>query len=159
LSPITENAERVDLTKQALNNLDGTYQCTSKGAYYNLEAALLLHDGANYKTDRCIPEKIRLKIIDNMHLEVKYYLDTTMVRRRIIRGQLKEGYFQANYLGYFKPLYGIINYYSDRKARIGLLKSGNLIVDASSSGTLLLIIIPASSRDFKDNGMEFGRIN
>lgn len=71
---------------------------------------------------------ITLKVIDKKKIQPTLYVNETFIKSYIIKGRIKNGYFEQNRKVYIIPVI-LLNQYHSSKFRIGLLKNNNVITD------------------------------
>lgn len=151
-SGLKNNVNRTDqvmLNSSNFKLLDGTYESKSVRSkedlyWYAFEGVM------NYQSYADSTGSITFKVIDKKHIEVSYVKRDTLVKRKIIKGKIKNGYFIFNRKYLFIPML-FTNLYRDRTFRVGLLENGNMITDYNlvSFGTAMIIF------PFRENTREY----
>lgn len=141
--------DQVILNSSNYKLLDGTYESKSVSRkedlyWYAFEGVM------NYQSQADSTGSITFKVIDKKHIEVSYIKTGTVVKSKIIKGKIKNGYFILNRKYLFIPMF-FTNLYRDRVFRIGLLENGNIITDYNlvSFGTAMIIF------PFRENTREY----
>ena len=132
---IENNNDRIELTKENINLLDGIY-------LNNSEVAVLPLDyfwGKIYKTkeyssvydlvyERKIPYHVKIETMNEKQIQVTIIVNNKVVKSHLINGKITNGYFEQRRKIHLIPLI-IFNNYHNSKFRIGKLKNDNLITD------------------------------
>lgn len=134
---IKNNENRVILTKENINLLDGIY-------INNTEVKVLPMDyfwGKNYKMkeynsvyklvyQQKAPYLVRLKVLNAKQIQITIFVNDKILKSYVLKGKLDNGYFVQNRKMYMIPML-VFNVYHNSKFRIGKLKNNNLITDYS----------------------------
>ncbi|MRM83998.1 hypothetical protein D1003_09265 [Riemerella anatipestifer] len=134
---VNENKERIFLTKENIKLIDGIY-------LNNTEVKVLPMGyfwGKNYNNkeyesvykliyEQKKPYFIKLKSLTEKQIEITIYVENQVLKTYILKGKLKNGYFEQSQKTYVIPLI-IFNMYHNSKFRIGKLKNDNLVTDYS----------------------------
>jgi hypothetical protein len=129
------NTNRVKLTRDNISLLDGNYLNNTAKKVLPLDYFW----GSNYKMkeyntvynlvyEKDYPYQITLKTISDRKIHVNVYVDGNILKSFVIKGKIKDGYFEQNRKMFVIPAF-MINVYHSSKFRIGLLNNGNLITD------------------------------
>ncbi|MFN4197801.1 MAG: hypothetical protein ACK4FS_02115 [Flavobacterium sp.] len=155
---IDNNKERIFLTKENIKLIDGVY-------LNNTEVRVLPMDyfwGKNYKIkeyesvyklvyEQKKPYLIKLKSLTEKQIEITIFVENEVLKTYILRGKLKNGYFEQSRKTYIIPLV-IFNMYHNSKFRIGKLKNDNLITDYSEKSYAHYVL------EFKNNSKNLENI-
>ena len=125
----------VELKESNLNLLNGIYQNNDEkrpspleyswGSFYKMREYSSVYELV-YEQKK--PYFISLKVINKKKIEIKVIVDGRILKSYIIKGQLKDGYFEQNRKMFIIPLL-ILNVYHSSKFRIGLHENGNTVTD------------------------------
>ena len=158
LKPISQNNNLQTLTPADIHKFDGDYEIISTdSAYRTLENALTDKNYFNHEHDIENTDKINLQAIDSRHIKVSVFSNDTIITTKILRGHLSQNYFQFS-LVHFSPIYIVINGIRRQKNRIGILKSGELMLDTKFGGFLLLLILPTFGDGAEFYDLKFRRL-
>ncbi|MEP7374323.1 MAG: hypothetical protein ABI675_13085 [Chitinophagaceae bacterium] len=156
IKPVTLNNLLQTLSSGEIAKLDGEYEIISSDTSYPTLARALTFAGKKYLNsfnhlDQLAKRDIRLKIksIDDRHLRITVYSRDKVIKTKEIKGRLAENYFhfKLTKISSVFPFYLILNLYKRQENRIGLTKSGDLLLDSYEGGVLLLIFIPTFGGD------------
>jgi hypothetical protein len=144
---IAEN--QVGLTKENIHLINGTYASNDKttplplhyfwGSYYKESEYQSVYQ---LVTKNHYPYYVTLKAIDNRKVQIEISVGGNILKSYVIRGRIKNGYFEQNRKTFIIPL-SILNQYHSSKFRIGLLENGNVVTDFKKYdfGTYYLFIL------------------
>lgn len=132
---VEDNKEKIFLTKENIKLLDGIYLNNTEVKVFPMDYFW----GKNYKDkeyqsvykqvyEQKKPYFIKLKAINKKQIHISIYVDNEILKSFILKGKLKNGYFEQNRKIYIIPMV-IFNMYHNSKFRIGKLKSENLVTD------------------------------
>ncbi|PKV50432.1 hypothetical protein ATE84_2489 [Aquimarina sp. MAR_2010_214] len=133
---IIEN--KVELTRENLNLIDGTYKIDENK--YLSYSDYFLGSFCTNKESKLV-YKIRkksgieplffitLSVLNKNKIKAKLKINNSVLKTYTIRGKIKNGYFEQNRKGYILPAL-LINEFQSYKFRIGLLNDGNIITDS-----------------------------
>ncbi|RZS93985.1 hypothetical protein EV197_2567 [Aquimarina brevivitae] len=150
---------QMELTKHNLYALNGKYTRnpvhhtkTHKGdLFWNFYTR-----GYNVGADSLCA--VALKVIDEKQLNVTIMKKDSLIKSRILKGKLKNGYFEMKRRVLFIPSI-FLNVFRTSKFRIGLLENGNLTTDfkqiAWGTG---FVIIPFYNKK-KEFNVEYAKID
>ena len=100
---------------------------------------------------------LTLKVLSEKKIEVSVFQDDQLIRTKILKGKIKDNYFvfrKRRVLLFWLVINGI----RIQKSRIGVLKNGNLILDNSGGGILLLVLLPINAASDEFHNLEFKKI-
>ena len=154
------------LSSNELFKLDGDYEIISTDTSYPTLARALtftdkkVFDDFNHLSR--INEKdyrLNIKSLDERHLKITLYSRNKVVKTRKIRGIVSGNYFQFKMrkISTVAPFYLILNLYKKQENRIGLTKSGDLLLDSYEGGVLLLVVFPTFGGDTDAYNLVFKR--
>lgn len=145
LKPITANSSLQTIGPSETSKFNGNYEIISlDSSYRTLEYALTFSGQFDFLHLPKNNDRVNVAIIDSRHLKISVYKSDNLIVSRIIKGRIFQNYFHSNLtsISFVKPLYGILNIYRRQKVRLGLLQSGDLILDCDTGGVLLLVAFP-----------------
>jgi len=150
------NSDSVVLTASNLTLLDGKYERFSKQQGTNAGDLYWAFFDRGYN-HRGNTEFFELKVINKNKLKVLYIDEYETIKDKIMKGEIKNGYFEFKRKYLFIPAV-YVNLYRDSKFRIRLTKDNNLLADYNqiSFGTFV-VIVPFYENE-KANNMIFKRI-
>ncbi len=127
---------KIELTKENLHLLDGTYENNEAesagyldyfwGSYFKSKESRIIYD---MKLEEKPCYYITLKVINKKRISATLHVNETYIKSYLIKGKIKKGYFEQNRKGYFLPAI-LLNQYHSSKFRIGLLNNNNVITDS-----------------------------
>ncbi len=130
---IIEN--KIDLNNKNLKLINGTYKINKNqkpyyldyfwGAFYTMKEWKAVY---NMKLKKAPSYFITLKAVNENTIYATLKVNNNFLKSYIIRGKIKNGYFEQNRQYYFIPAL-IFNEFYSYKFRIGLLKNYDLITD------------------------------
>jgi hypothetical protein len=132
---IEDNKEKIHLTKENINLIDGVYLNNANVKVFPMDYFW----GKNYKNkeyesvyklvyEQKKPYFIKLKALTEKQIEITIYVENEVLKSYILKGKLKNGYFEQSRRMYIIPMV-IFNMYHNSKFRIGKLKNENVITD------------------------------
>jgi len=143
LKPIDHNDKLQELTPININILDGNYEIyPTEHSFRTLEYITTYNDFYNFIRFPQHGDYINLKAIDKTRIKVTVYHNNSIIKTRIIKGKIKQNYF--DYKIRSLSFYFLINTYGDQNNRIGVLKNGDLTIDAINAGCILLVFLPCA---------------
>ncbi len=132
-SKLAEN--QTYLTNENLYLINGTYKNDEKrspspltyffGSYYKMKEYKSVYELVYEKKN---PYLITLKVLDKNSLKVEIKVADSVLKSYVIKGKVKNGYFEQNRKMYIIPAL-MYNSYHSSKFRIGYLKDKNIITD------------------------------
>jgi hypothetical protein len=155
LKKAEKNSNQVFLNAETLTKLNGVYDIFTKDtATTTLDLSLTLKK--YWWFDWNTPYKLSIKAIDGNHLHADIYRKDSLIDTKIIKGKIKDGYFEikSTKVIFF---YLLLNGFGNMTTRIGLLNSGDLLVDSHHSKVATLIIIPLTGDRVQQYGLVFPR--
>ena len=150
---------QIEMTKENLSLLNGKYSRepmyqTEKwkgGLFWNFYTR-------GYNVGAHSLCAVDLKVIDEKRLHVTLMKNDSIIRAKVLKGKVKNGYFEMNRRILFIPAI-FINVFRTTKFRIGLLENNNLTTDykqiAWGTG---LVIIPFFNKE-KEFDFEYEKVN
>jgi len=166
LKPIAQNNLLETLTSSELSKFDGDYEIISTNTSYpTLARALTFTDKSvlnNFNhIDQFAKKEFRLNIksLDERHLKITLYSGNKIIKTKTLKGKLSDNYFQFKMtkISPIPPFYLILSLYKKQKNRIGLTKSGDLLLDTYEGGVLLLVVVPTFGGDSDAYSLVFKR--
>ena len=158
LKPISKTNNLQTITPDAIHKFDGDYEIISTdSAYRTLENALTAKNYFNREHDIGNTDKINLQAIDSRHIKVSVFSNGKIIRTKNLKGHLSQNYFNFSLVD-ISPVYIIINGYRRQKNRIGILTSGELMLDTKFGGFLLLLILPTFGDGYEFYDLKFRRL-
>ncbi len=159
LQQSTLKKQKVELTKSDLNQLNGDYELLpTDNSTYRLPLVLVYNKCCGYDTVSDEKDRVSLQVLTNNRIRVMIISDNKIVKKKILRGKMKDGYFECN-SSYLSPFWVVVNAYTRQKIRIGLLADGSLVVDAARETWGFLVFMPFTGHRDKVNNLEFPRKN
>ena len=153
-----KNKSRIGLSSENLELFNGQFELISiDSAYRFLDFALLAKSPFGFENIPEAGDYLSLKVLDKKKIEVSVYEDDNLIRRKVLKGKIKDNYFvfrKRRVLIFWLVLNGI----RIQKSRIGLLENGNLILDNSGGGILLLVFLPAGGNSDEFHNLQFRKI-
>ena len=150
---------QIELTKENLNLLNGKYSRNPVNQSEKWKGDLFWNfytRGYNVGADSLCA--IKLKVIDEKHLDVTIMKNDSIIKSKVLKGKIKNGYFEMKRRVFFIPTI-YLNVFRTTKFRIGLLENENLTTDykqiAWGTG---FVIIPFFDKE-KDPDFEYGKLN
>ena len=158
LKHATNFTGKKDLSDTTLNRLTGKYKPYSIVPNTQNKADLswnIFDVGYNPKTEQ---DFVEIKMISKNELSISYWDSTTLIKSKVFKGRIKDGYFVFKRKYLIIPAL-IVNLFRNRIFRIGVLSNGNLITDYNqiSFGSFYFII--PDWKFTKQFGVEFQRLN
>jgi len=156
-SVITDN--QVELNANNINLINGCYHRFPIDSFRGNEARNL-HRLFSLKVLDFQPEDayVRLEVIDERHIKYELIDIDSVIYSKILKGKLINGEFEFKWRAKILPII-VATIYSDSKVRLGVLRNGNLIIDAKCMEYgLCYFILPAFPSVYKDYDQEFERI-
>jgi hypothetical protein len=144
--------KQIELTKENLILLNGRYSRKPVNQSEKWKGDLFFNfytRGYNVGADSLCA--VKLKVIDEKHLSVTIMKNDSIIKSRVLKGKIKNGYFEMNRRVFFIPaLY--LNVFRTTKFRIGFLDNNNLTTDFKeiSWGTGFFII-PFYTKETEQN--------
>lgn len=166
LKPIAQNNLLQTLTSSELSKFDGDYEIISTDTSYpTLARALTFTDKRVLKNfnhiDQLVKKEFRLNIksLDERHLKITLYSRNKIIKTKTLKGKLSDNYFQFKMrkISPVPPFYLILSLYKKQENRIGLTKSGDLLLDTYEGGVLLLVVAPTFGGDSDAYSLVFKR--
>lgn len=156
LKPASKVKETIPLTKDNLSMLDGSYEILSTdSSKITLDAGLTFD---RYYIDRGnIKNRVILKIIDEKQILITIYDGSSTVRKKKVRGKIRNGYFECS-LTRLKTFWLAFNSYGRQKNRIGILKNGDLTLDVKYKIFGFVVIFPSAFAGKENYNLVFRRI-
>lgn len=154
-----------ELTETNIELLNGTYQHNEDktplpldyfwGSFYKMKEYQSVYE---LVYEQKLPYYVNLNAINSKEIGVKIYVDGNLLKSYIIKGKIKNGYFEQSRKTFIIPAFMINSYYSS-KFRNGLLENGNVVTDFKkyNFGTVYLFY-PYNNSDNSIN-VEHTRIN
>jgi len=156
LKPTTPNDSRLPINKTSITKLNGDYNTRSKNnSVISLDWALTFNKDISVRS-QIIPSKVTIAAIDERHIKVMLYNGDSLIKTRVIKGKIKDDYFTFKQRS-ISPFWFIINGFGKNKTRLGLLNTGDLIVDSRSVIVATLIILPFSGGRKEEYNMIFNK--
>ena len=132
------NNDRIELNSENLSTLNGIYKRSSiidtidekHHCPNNLFHSLFLKPGIflwNHNSGKAFVE---IKVIDKKRIKVTLTINHKIAKENILKGKIVKNTFEFNRRSFIFPLV-FMNFYEDRKTRIGLLQNGNLSIDTT----------------------------
>ncbi|WP_234418270.1 hypothetical protein [Aquimarina aquimarini] len=132
-SELAEN--QIYLTNENLNLINGTYKNNESkgsfpleyfwGSFYKMKEYKSVYELVHKKK---VPYFITLKVLNENNLKVEIKVEDIILKSYVIKGKVKNGYFEQNRKMYIIPAI-MLNSYHSSKFRIGYLKDNNIITD------------------------------
>lgn len=127
---------KIELKTDNLHLINGTYQNNESNVAYSLDYFW----GSYYKTKefRSVYKLesentpyyiITLKVLNKNKVNATIKVNDTILKSYVIKGRIKNGYFEQNRKWYVIPAL-LFNEFHSSKFRIGLLEDSNLITDS-----------------------------
>jgi hypothetical protein len=160
LKPITANSSLQTIGPSEISKFNGNYEIISlDSSFRTLEYALTFSGQFDFLDLPKNNDRVNMAIIDSRHLKISVYKSDTLIVSRIIKGRIFQNYFHSNLtsIAFVKPFYGILNIYRRQKVRLGLLQSGDLILDCDTGGVLLLVAFPIFGSSDEQYNLVFKR--
>ncbi len=120
---------QVELTKENLNLLNGKYSRNPVNQSEKWKGDLFWNfftRGYNVGADSLCSVKIR--VVDERNLDVTLLKNDSIIKSKVIKGKLKNGYFEMKRRIFFIPAI-YLNIFRTTKFRIGLLENQSLTTD------------------------------
>ena len=148
---VEDNKERIFLTKENIKLIDGIYLNNTEVKVFSMDYFW----GKNYKNkeyesvyklvyEQKMPYLIKLKTLNEKQIQITIYVDNKVLKSYVLKGKLKNGYFEQSRKIYIIPMI-IFNMYHNSKFRIGKLKNDNVITDYNEKSYAHYVL------EFKDN--------
>ena len=139
------------LNKNDLSKFNGTYGVLSLNKVHRTLDQAFWHDNKRGVY------KVKIKVLSPKRLQVTTYDARGKVATKIVKGRFSQGYFVVKKM--YKAQVGcFINGFVTKKARLTILKNGNLLADIGTAGFSFLIVLPVGSGGGTLNNLEFPRI-
>jgi len=150
---------QIELTKENLNLLNGKYSRNPVNQSEKWKGDLFWNfytRGYNVGADSLCA--IKLKVIDEKHLDVTIMKNDSIIKSKVLKGKIKNGYFEMKRRVFFIPTI-YLNVFRTTKFRIGLLENENLTTDYKQIawGTGFVIIPFFDKEKYPD--FEYGKLN
>lgn len=147
----------VKLNRDNLSILEGEYKIWSVDGKALLP--YLINDcsfNGNNWPDSC--DKVILTLLNKRKLKIRIIDSGTEVKSKILKGKIKNGYFETSTTE-LDPFWMIIIGVHHNKIRLGYLKNENLLIDYSTTHLGLLLFMPFEGSESMGNNVEFKKIN
>lgn len=150
---------QIELTNQNLNLINGKYTRNPVNQSEKWKGDLFWNfytRGYNVGADSLCA--VELKIIDERRLNVTIMKNDSIIKSKILKGKIKNGYFEMKRRVFFIPTI-YLNVFRTTKFRIGILENDNLTTDYNQIawGTGF-VIIPFFDKE-KEPDFEYKKIN
>lgn len=150
---------QIKLTNENLNLLNGKYSRISTSETESETGDLfwnLYTKGYNVGEKKLC--NVELKVIDEKKIEVSLMKNDSLIKSKILKGKIKNGYFEFKKRTFILPTI-FLNTFRTTKFRVGILENSNLTTDYSqvSFGTGF-VIIPFYEKENEPN-FEYGKVN
>ena len=149
---------QINLTKENLTLLNGNYSRKPLNQSENWKGDLFWSfytKGISGVDSLCVA---KITVIDEKNLKVTLIENDKVLKSKILKGKLKNGYFEMNRRVFFIPAV-FLNVFRTTKFRIGILDNKNLTTDfkeiAFGTG---FFIIPFFNKD-KEFDFEYKKVN
>ena len=150
---------QIELTKQNLTLINGKYTRNPVNQSENWKGDLFWNfytRGYNVGADSLCA--VELKVIDERHLNVTIMKNDSIIKSKVLKGKIKNGYFEMKRRVFFIPTI-YLNVFRTTKFRIGLLENDNLTTDykqlAWGTG---FVVIPFIDNE-KEPDFEYKKLN
>jgi hypothetical protein len=147
-----------EINENNLKLMNGSYNVFSTDSTYRTLDDILFKMKGIYNFAN-LPDstvKINLEFIDSERLKVSLLKGDEILKMKIRKGRIQDGYFTLN-----RTLYGtfwfIINALGEQTSRIGLLKNNNITVDTYNGGVSFIVVLPIGGADSELYNIEFER--
>lgn len=141
------------LTNETLHKLNGVYDIHTKDSSdMTLDLALTLKK--HYWFDWATPHSIAITAIDANHIKAEVFKDDDLVSTKIIKGKIVNGYFEFTKRKILK-FYLLINSFGALRTRLGLLESGELIVDSHTFTFATFVVIGLAGERIEKYDLKF----
>ncbi|NOS92107.1 MAG: hypothetical protein HOP30_09310 [Cyclobacteriaceae bacterium] len=149
--------QKIELTKNNLDQLNGDYDLKSKdNSNYRLPFVLIYYHCCGYDTIIDQGDRVSLQVLTNNRIRITIVDDNEIVRTKILKGEIKDGYFEYNSI-HLSSFWVLLNAYTRKKMRIGLLPDGSLVVDVARVSWGLLVLMPITGYSEKASDIEFSK--
>ena len=150
---------QIELTKQNLTSINGKYTRNPVNQSEKWKGDLFWNfytRGFNVGADSLCA--VELNIIDERRLNVTIMKNDSIIKSKVLKGKIKNGYFEMKRRVFFIPTI-YLNVFRTTKFRIGLLENNNLTTDYKqvSWGTGF-VIIPFINNE-KEPDFEYKKLN
>lgn len=150
---------QVELTKENLNLLNGKYSRQHLNPLEKRKGDLFWNfytRGYNVGADSLC--SVSIKVVDERSLYVTLLKNDSIIKSKVIKGKLKNGYFEMKRRVFFVPTI-FLNIFRTTKFRLGLLENQNLTTDYNQIawGTGF-VIIPFIEKE-KEPDFEYRKLN
>ncbi|WMW78025.1 hypothetical protein RF683_00850 [Flavobacterium sp. 20NA77.7] len=132
---VEDNKETLYLTKENINLLDGVYLNNAEIKGFTTDCFWgKIYTNKEYESvyelvyEQKKPYFIKLKALNEKQIQITIYVDNKFLKSFVLKGKLKNGYFEQSRRIYIIPMV-IFNMYHNSKFRIGKLKNENVITD------------------------------
>ena len=150
---------QIELTKENLNLLNGKYSRNPVNQPEKWKGDLFWNfftRGYNVGADSLCSVSIR--VVDERNLDVTLMKNDSIIKSKVVKGKLKDGYFEMNRRVFFIPTI-YLNVFRTTKFRLGLLENQSLTTDykqiAWGTG---FVIIPFFDKD-EEADFEYRKLN
>lgn len=166
IKPIVQNNLLQSLNAADLAKLDGEYEIISSDTSYPTLARALTFTDKKYlinfdQLHQLVEKNVRLKItsLDATHLKINVYNNEGIVKTKVIKGELDQNYFvfRQTKISPIVPFFFILSLVKKQENRIGLTKSGDLLLDSYEGGVLLFLFMPTFGGDAESYNLIFRR--
>ena len=151
--------QKVELTKNNFDQLNGDYDLKSKdNSNYRLPFALIYNHCCGYDTIIDQGDRVSLQVLTKNRIRITIVDDNEIVKTKILKGDIKDGYFEYNSI-HLSSFWVLLNAYTRKKMRIGLLPDGSLVVDVARVSWGLLVLMPITGYRDRASNIEFSKKN
>lgn len=140
-----------------ISTINGDYELFSTDtATTTLDLALTLEK--YWWFDRSANYRLTLNAIDSRHVQADIYKNEILLTTKILTGKLQDGYFilkKTKILAF----YFVINVFGRLTARIGIVESGDLVVDSHTMKVATLLLLPLTGDRVEQYHLVFPKKN
>ena len=159
LEPARPNDRQMKLPGRDLAVFEGNYAIMSVDtSYKTLDEVLFLESPYNFKNWPGPDDRVSLRAIDDRHLEATVFDKGKVLRTKILKGKWNGDFFELKGSTKISLFWVILNGFRTGKARISMLKNGNLTVDAYGGGCILLVFFPIGCASGEEYQLEFNKL-
>ncbi|WP_297764967.1 hypothetical protein [uncultured Muriicola sp.] len=162
--PVNNNY-RIELNSENLSILNGIYKRSSISDTINkkhhcpnnLFHSLFLRPGTFLWNNNSGKDFVEIKVIDKKRIKVTLTINDKIVKENTLKGKIVKNTFEFNRRSFIFPLV-FMNFYEDRKTRIGSLQNGNLSIDTATESVGNFFIFPWSGGAYYGDNLEFEKV-
>jgi hypothetical protein len=138
------STDEVELTKDNINALNGTYYRASEDTTWS--ASVRNDLSRNFYLISRKGDRLSLSVLNTSRIRVTLLNQADTVKSRVFRGKIEQGHFKFRRSVKVVPII-LANHFWNGKTRIGLLSNGSLTVDSKRIFFGHVMIFPAADFD------------